>query len=163
MGKACPARLLTWGGWNLPMTSTFLELCLSWGQWNGLGGRDRWGLGRVVPGHQQSWGNHPQPAGHLLVRAPCAQVFVAQLGGVLRTELGTTEAREPQCFRQAARSLRQSMRETGRWGPDRPQSVLKGVAATHLQAITSRFPSFHEKPEIRISERSDTQLVTRNL
>lgn len=110
-------------------------------------------MGRVVPGHQESWGNHPSLLAHLLVRAPCAQLFVAQLGSVLRTELETTEAQEPQFFRQVVRSLRQSMRETGRWGPDGPQSVPEGVDATHLQAITGRFPSSHEKPEIRISIR----------
>lgn len=110
-------------------------------------------MGRVVPGHQESWGNHPSLLAHLLVRAPRAQLFVAQLGSVLRTEVETTEAQEAQFFRQVVRSLRHAMRETGWWGPDRPQSVPEGVDATHLQAITGRFPSSHEKPEIRISIR----------
>lgn len=60
--KACPAHLLPWGGWNLPMTSTFLELCLSWGRWTGLGGRPVAG-GEGCPRSPGILGKPPQPAG----------------------------------------------------------------------------------------------------
>lgn len=59
--------------------------------------------------------------------APCAQVFVAQLGGVLSWEQEQQSAGAA-VFRQAASSLRQSMRASAGGGPDnRPQSVLKRV------------------------------------